>query len=472
MKPDNKIMLITYPDSLGKNLTELRAALVKWFSKAIGGVHILPFFPSSADRGFAPARYDVVEPSFGSFDDVEAIGREFYLMFDFMVNHISSSSEFYKNFQQYGDDSPYKDMFIRYKNFWPGGEPTGEQIDLIYKRKPRAPYIDICFGDGHSEKLWCTFSDEQVDLNVTTPVTKQFFVDTLEHMCKRGASIIRLDAFAYAVKKIGTNCFFVKPEIWDLLREIENIVKPYGVEILPEVHEHYTIQHEISRQGFWIYDFALPVIVLYTLYSGNGEPLKNWLENSPKKQFTTLDTHDGIGIVDVKDLLSGEQIEYTKEKMFSQGANVKKIYNTAAYNNLDIYQINTTYYAALGKNDDSYLLSRAIQFFAPGIPQVYYVGMLAGDNDIQLMEQTKNGRDINRHYYTLPEIEQELERPVVQKLLDMMEFRNSHPAFSVEGTCEVELPKKNILVITRRDKEHFAILRADLITHKFTIEES
>ncbi len=134
---------------------------------------------------------------------------------------------------------------------------------------------------------------------------------------------------------------------------------------------------------------------------------------SPMKQFTTLDTHDGIGIVDVKDLLPDEEIEFTKDKMFAEGANVKKIYNTEAYNNLDIYQVNTTYYAALGEDDNAYLLARAIQFFAPGIPQVYYVGMLAGANDIALMESTKNGRDINRHCYSAEEVKEELKRPVI-----------------------------------------------------------
>lgn len=123
-------------------------------------------------------------------------------------------------------------------------------------------------------------------------------------------------------------------------------------------------------------------MVLHALYSGNGKKLGAWLQKSPMKQFTTLDTHDGIGIVDVKDLLDDHEIEYVKEKMYAKGANVKRIYNTAAYNNLDIYQINTTYYSALGNRDDAYLLARAIQFFAPGIPQVYYVGLLAGENDL------------------------------------------------------------------------------------------
>lgn len=469
MKLNNKIMLITYADSLGNNLTELKEVLNKYLSKAIGGVHILPFFPSSADRGFAPIRYDKVDETFGTFEDIKAISQDFYTMFDFMVNHISKGSDYFKDFAEKKENSKYKDLFIRYKDFWENGEPTQKQVDLIYKRKPRTPYIEIEFIDGTKEKIWCTFCEEQIDLDINSNVTKEFIKDTLIDMCKNGASIIRLDAFAYAVKKPDTNCFFIEPEIWKLLHEIEDIVKQYDVEVLPEIHEHYSIQMNIAKHGFWIYDFALPVLLLHALYSGNGKNLKRWIEMCPKKQFTTLDTHDGIGIVDVKDLMNDKEIEETKEKMFTQGANVKKIYNTAAYNNLDIYQINTTYYSALGNNDNAYLLARAIQFFAPGIPQVYYVGLLAGKNDIELMEKTKNGRDINRHYYTLKEIESEMERPIVSKLLKLMEFRNSHKAFDLYGECKVELDKDNLLVITRTSEEHYAKLSANLKTHEFEI---
>ena len=186
----------------------------------------------------------------------------------------------------------------------------------------------------------------------------------------------------------------------------------------------------------------------------------------------TLDTHDGIGIVDVKDLIPDEEIEETKEKMFSEGANVKKIYNTATYNNLDIYQVNTTYYSALGNNDQAYLLARAIQFFAPGIPQVYYVGMLAGVNDIELMEYTKNGRDINRHYYSLEEIKENVKRPVVEQLLSLMKFRNTHPAFELEGEIQVELPSENEIKITRSYKGHWATLTANLSSRTFEIRHS
>ena len=345
------------------------------YKEAVGGVHILPFFPSSADRGFAPKCYDKVEESFGTFEDVEALGKEYYLMFDFMVNHISAGSEYFQDFLEKKEESAYKDFFIRYSEFWEGGEPTQEQVDKIYKRKPRAPYIEAEFKDGTREKIWCTFCEEQIDLDVSKEAVRQFIRDTLKNMCRRGASIIRLDAFAYAVKKADTSCFFIEPDIWDLLYEIEGIVKEEHGEILPEIHEHYTIPMKIAEKGFWIYDFALPVLTLHALYNHTGEYLKQWLERCPMKQFTTLDTHDGIGIVDVKDLLPDEEIDKVKEQMYKQGANVKKIYSSEAYNNLDIYQVNTTYYSALGNHDAAYILARAIQFFAPGIPQVYYVGM-------------------------------------------------------------------------------------------------
>lgn len=468
MKLDNKIMLITYADSLGVNLKELYTILKTHLIGAVGGIHILPFFPSSADRGFAPIRYDILDPVFGDFADVEAISKDFYLMFDFMINHISRSSEIYKDFVLKKDESDYRDFFIRYKDFWHDGEPTTKQIDLIYKRKPKAPFINITFSDGTIEKLWCTFSEEQVDINVSAPIAKKFFFNTLTDMCKHGASIIRLDAFAYAVKKPDTNCFFIRPEIWDLLSEIETIVKPYDVEILPEIHEHYTIQHEIAAKNFWIYDFALPVLILHALYSGNGQYLKNWLDKSPRKQFTTLDTHDGIGIVDVKDLLPEEEIEFVKKKMFSEGANVNMIYNSAAYNNLDIYQINTTYYSALGNNDNAYLLARWIQFFAPGIPQVYYVGLLVGENDVNLVEKTKNGRDINRHGYTISEIEEQMNRTVVQNLLSMMKIRNTHPAFALDAKIEIESNDSHF-IMKRTFEGHTATLDADLKTHRFSI---
>ena len=164
-KLENRIMLITYSDSMGHNLKDLEQILSTYFKDAVGGVHILPFFPSSGDRGFAPMDYTNVDPAFGDWQDVERLADRYYLMFDYMINHISAHSSYYQDFLEKKDASAWKDLFIRYKDFWEGGEPTEEQVDVIYKRKPRAPYVEAHFADGSAEKVWCTFDEEQIDIN-------------------------------------------------------------------------------------------------------------------------------------------------------------------------------------------------------------------------------------------------------------------------------------------------------------------
>jgi sucrose phosphorylase len=228
------------------------------------------------------------------------------------------------------------------------------------------------------------------------------------------------------------------------------------------------MQKKIEEKDFYVYDFALPMLMINAIYYGNTRYLKDWMKICPRKQFTTLDTHDGIGVVDVKDLLPDEEIERTKEDIYKFGANVKKIYNTATYNNLDIYQVNCSYFSALGNNEAAYLLARAVQFFAPGIPQVYYVGLLAGKNDLKLLEETKVGRNINRHYYTLEEIKQTVGTPIVKKLIELMEFRNTHPAF--EGDFELIESDDYKLHMKRTYLEHSVELIADFSTYQFEIK--
>ena len=474
MQIKNEAMLITYSDSLGKNMKDLKFVLETYIKESIGGVHLLPFFPSTGDRGFAPSDYTTVDPDLGSWEDVDALGEKYYLMFDFMINHISRESKFFQDFKKNHENSPYKDMFIRVHEFFPPGRPTQADIDLIYKRKDKAPFQTVHFEDGTTEEVWNTFGEEQIDLDVKKEIVKAFIRETIKDMASHGCSLIRLDAFAYAVKKLDTNDFFVEPEIWDLLDEVRAEAAKYQVELLPEIHEHYSIQMKIADHDYFVYDFALPMIVLYSLYSGKSNRLANWLKMSPMKQFTTLDTHDGIGVVDARDLLTDEELDYTSEQLYKVGANVKRVYSSEKYNNLDIYQINSTYYSALGNDDASYLLSRILQCFAPGIPQIYYVGLLAGENDIELLEATKEGRNINRHYYTLEEIEKEVERPVVKQLLSLLRFRNTSKAFDLEGEIEISTPDESTIEIVRSSADHQSKARlvANLATKEFTIEEN
>ncbi len=466
MKLKNGVMLITYANSLGQNISELRQVLDRYFSDAVAGVHVLPFFPSSSDRGFSPVRYDIVDPEFGRWSDLHRLSEKYFLMYDFMINHLSSQSSYFRDFILNKDQSPYAGMFIRYKEFWPGGQPTPAELGKIYQRKPRAPYVLVTFKDGATEKIWCTFGDDQIDLNIQNGMTWQFIQDNLTILANQGAALVRLDAFAYTVKKAGGSCFFEEPEIWEMLERVKKILEPFRIEILPEMHEHYSIQLKLAEKGYWVYDFALPMLLLHALYTAETANLVHWLRICPRQQFTTLDTHDGIGIVDVRGLLTDQQIDQTIDLLYARGAGIKRIYNTGMYNNLDIYQINCTYYSALGNNDDAYVTARAVQMFAPGIPQIYYVGLLAGKNDIELVESTKNGRDINRHSYTLDEIAREVERPVVQRILRLMQFRNQFPAF--EGECQTS-SNGSVLTIKRVKGDYLTELVADMKSCTFSI---
>lgn len=474
MEFSNQVMLITYPDSLGKNLSELHNVLTTHFNDAIGGIHLLPFFPSSGDRGFAPETYSTVDEKFGTWHDIESLSQNFYLMFDLMINHLSRQSAEFQNYLTDGTNSPYADMFIDWDKFWPQGHPTQADIDQIYKRKKRAPYQQVTFADGTSHKVWNTFGDEQIDLNIDSEATIALLNNAMQAFNQHGAAIVRLDAFAYAIKKIHSNDFFVEPEIWNLLKKMSSIAQAHNLTILPEIHEHYSLPKKVSQHNYYTYDFALPMLTLYTLYSNNSKPLLDWLAQSPMKQFTTLDTHDGIGIVDVKDILDDTQIDFTTKQLYQRGSNVKRVYSSAAYHNLDIYQINTTYYSALGENDDAYLLARAIQLFAPGIPQIYYVGLLAGKNDLTYLEETKEGRNINRHPYTIPEIQQAIKHTVVQKLLKMLSFRNHSDAFDLAGSFAYTSTDSAHFTLIRKNQTNSctATLTVNLINHNFTIHEN
>jgi sucrose phosphorylase len=404
-----------------------------------------------------------VDPAFGTWEDVERIGHDFDLIIDFMVNHISRQSVFFQDYMEKGFNSEYADMFLSFQKISPENNISDEDLAKVYTRKPRPPYSVIERPDGSKEKVWCTFDYEQIDLDLQSPKTREVMRRFLIRLARSSAKMLRMDAFAYTTVRIGTNCFFLEPEVWEILDWLREFTMAFDTEILPEVHEHYGYQLRLAQKGYWAYDFALPILVLHTLYHHTHKRLRRWLEICPRKQITTLDTHDGMGIVDVVGLMQPEEIDRTVNGLYEKGSNAKKIYSGHEYQNLDIYQVNCTYYSALECNDDSYLAARTIQFFAPGIPQVYYVGLLAGENDLELVEHTRNGRDINRHGYDLDEIATDIQKPVVQRLLDLMVFRNTHPAFGGDFAV-LDSPEDRLILRWTRGGDQ-AEARIDLNTY-------
>lgn len=467
----NGVVLISYADSIGGDIKSLHSCLNKNFKGCLSGIHLLPFFPSSGDRGFSPLTYEEIDPQFGSWNDLEKLGGDYEIMADFMVNHISRRSEYFNDWLEKEDKSEYADMFLPVEKVFNKRRPSEKDISKIYRRQPTEPWLDFKFRSGRIRRVWCTFSKEQIDIDINSVPGIRLFRNTLQKLADNGIKTLRLDAVGYIIKKTGTSCFMVEPEIWETLTKLKNTAAEYGIDLLPEMHEHYTIQKKMADRGYAVYDFALPLLLLYAWYGKDFNPLLNWLKICPRKQYTTLDTHDGIGVVDAADLLTQKQTDFTVEKLYSMGSNVKKKYSTSEYNNVDIYQINCTYFSAIGEDDDAYIMARAIQFFAPGTPQVYYVGMLAGRNDLELVERTKNGRDINRHNYSAAEVERESERNVVKRLKRLMQFRMECPAFSGAFSLSDKSDSKAI-VIEWNHKSCAASLTADLIDKSILITET
>jgi sucrose phosphorylase len=257
------------------------------------------------------------------------------------------------------------------------------------------------------------------------------------------------------------------PETFDFIAELTSKARTLGIEVLVEIHSHYLKQIEVARRVDWVYDFALPPLVLHSLFRCDPRPLARWLSISPRNAVTVLDTHDGIGVIDVgadananPGLLSPEEIDNLVETIHQRSRGQSKQATGAAANNLDLYQVNCTFLDALGGRETDYLIARALQFFAPGIPQVYYVGLLGGTNDMDLLARTGVGRDINRRRYTAAEIEAALRRLLVQKQIELIRLRNTHPAFA--GEFQVDVPAENQIQMQWRRQEHWIKLHADL----------
>jgi MOSC domain-containing protein YiiM len=245
--------------------------------------------------------------------------------------------------------------------------------------------------------------------------------------------MVRCDAVGYAIKKPGDSCFMMA-ETFAFIDEFAGIARGLGLEVLVEVHSYYRKQIEIAQRVDWVYDFALPPLVLHALFFGTAEPLKAWARQRPANAITVLDTHDGIGIIDIgadatdragrPGLVPPAELDQLVEMIHTHSGGQSREATGAAASNLDLYQVNCTFYDALGRDDGAYLIARAIQFFLPGVPQVYYVGLLAGENDMALLQASGVGRDINRHHYSRAEIDAHLQRPVVQQLLQLIRLRN------------------------------------------------
>jgi sucrose phosphorylase len=463
----NQVQLITYVDRLAGDLKQLRRLLERQLSGMFGGVHLLPFFTpmDGADAGFDPVDHAEVDARLGTWEDVRNLGKQFEVVADLIVNHMSSSSPQFEDFSEHGAASRFAELFLTYDRVFPSGARE-EDLLRIYRPRPGLPFTNVTLKCDEKRLLWTTFTPQQIDIDVQNPQGQTYLSSILSRFQEAGVRMIRLDAVGYAIKKAGTSCFMI-PETFQFIADLTSQAHQFNMEVLVEIHSYYAQQIQIAQQVDWVYDFALPPLLLHCLFARNLEALGRWLSIRPQNCVTVLDTHDGIGVIDVgtgpdgaPGLLSPSDIDRLVETIHERSNDQSRMATGAAANNLDLYQVNCTFYDALGCDDNEYLIARAIQFFVPGIPQVYYVGLFAGRNDMDLLARSGVGRDINRHYYTPAEIETSLEKPVVRRLTDLIRLRNSHPAFA--GTAQTAMESVQSLSIRWKNAEHWANLDVDL----------
>ena len=350
----------------------------------------------------------------------------------------------------------------------------------MFFRKPGLPILMVEFPDGKKVPYWNTFYQEvhgrqylgQMDLNIKSPKVWDFYRNTLEKIASYGASIVRLDAFAYAPKAPGKKNFLNDPETWEFLQQIKELADPLGLTLLPEIHAAYEekIYETLSQKGYPTYDFFLPGLIIDAIEHKRGTYLAAWAKEIVEKKISIvnmLGCHDGIPLLDLKGLLPEEDIQALIDLIVSRGGMVKNLHGQK---NL-YYQVNATYYSALGESDDKMLLARAIQMFMPGKPQIWYLDLFAGKNDHEAVRRAGESghKEINRTNLSKEEIVEGLKKTVVQKQLELIRMRNRLKAFAEDAQVKV-FCEGHLLNIHREFGESYANLRVDFENGTYTIE--
>lgn len=311
----------------------------------------------------------------------------------------------------------------------------------------------------------------QMDLNIKSPFVWEFYDNTLKTLAGYGAKIVRLDAFAYAPKEPGEKNFLNEPGTWDLLEKVRKLADKYNLTLLPEIHASYGEKNyeQIAGKGYMTYDFFLPGLIIDALESGDGKHLFDWAKELIEKDIHTvnmLGCHDGIPLLDLKGLLSEERIQNLIDTVVGRGGYVKDLHGQKNM----YYQVNATYYSALGEDDAKMLLARALQLFMPGKPQIWYLDLFAGKNDHEAVKRAGAGghKEINRTNLTTEQMEEALKKPVVARQLELLRFRSTCPAFADDSEYKIECEGKNICIKWKKNGVE-AVLNADLVSKKIEI---
>lgn len=414
---ESDVVLITYGDQIRSTetppLQTFRTFLQRYDLPSLTNtIHFLPFFPFSSDDGFSVIDYRRIDPYVGDWRDVHQIGAMCNLMFDFVVNHISQQSLWFRGYLS--GKSPYDNYFIE----------ASPDDDLSQVTRPRSlPLLSDYETSRGTKWLWTTFSRDQIDLNLQTPAVLAELIEILVEYARHGARIIRLDAIAYLWKQIGTSCIHLSQthEVVKLFRDVLETVAPETL-ILTETnvpHRENMSYFGDGDEAHMIYQFSLPPLILDAFLNDDAQPLKHWLANlnAPPQGTTYFNftaSHDGIGVRPLEGHVDGPRLTSLVEKIKQRGGLVSTRRETDGTDTP--YELNISYVDALSPDvaDDEvhvqrFLASQALSLALQGMPAIYFHSLVGTQNDYEGAKQSGVPRRINRRKFELNELSTRIE---------------------------------------------------------------
>ena len=445
-------LLITYGDQIQtqneRPLQTLNKFCGKYLTNIVSGIHILPFYPWTSDDGFSVVDYRQIDPALGAWDDVSAM-QNFRLMFDGVINHISSQSEWFHKFLQ--DDPQYRNYFITI-----AGDP-----DLSQVVRPRAlPLLTTFETPSGEKKVWTTFSADQIDLNFKNPDVLLEILDILLLYIERGATFIRLDAIAYLWKEIGTTCIHLPQthRVIQFLRAALNVVAPH-VQLITETNVPHADNISYFGDGIdeaqLVYNFALPPLTLHTFHTGDARSLSDWartltLPSDKTTFFNFLASHDGIGLNPARCILSNADIDSLVNKVIEHGGLISYKHN--ADGTQSPYEMNINYFDALSNPNGNealdlqvnrFIAAQAIMLSIIGVPGIYFHSLFGSRGWLVGVQQTGRNRTINREKLQLDALQNQLADKsslrfkVFTRYSRLLKARSSTSAFHPHGTQKI-----------------------------------
>ena len=464
------VVAITYGDLIDSPNTHPLNALSIIFENLFRGVfstvHILPFFPYSSDRGFSVIDYEEVDPKLGRWEDIERLGGRYRLMFDGVINHISSQSEWFREFLNRNPN--YEDFFVSFES---PQAISDAHLRLILR--PRTSSLLTEYQTLHGPRwVWTTFSPDQIDLNFRSENVLFRVTSVLLYYVRRGADVIRLDAATYLWRELGTSSAHLPQThaLVQLFRAILDVAAP-TVALITETNvphaDNVSYFGDGTNEAHMVYNFALPPLVLWTFHSGDWTRLAEWAATIvPPSETTTflnfLDSHDGIGLLPVAELLTVQERQELVKRTMQHGGLVS--YRTAGDGAQSPYELNITWYNALNDVDSDepddlqirrFLASRAIALALLGVPAIYLPSIVGTYVTSDYRVNERDPRSINRNTIRVQELLEQLSVPeshasrILEQFVQLIQTRTRIEAFHPSAGQRVMLIDPSVFTVMR-----------------------